>query len=333
MIERDLREHRLISLKFKKRFSEAETNPNCAAFGTDRREGDCISVRIGFIGAGKVGFSLGRYLTEHDMRVSGYYSRSYEAAREAAVFTKTKCYETLEALVMSSDALFLTVPDGAIGEVWNSVKAFDIADKCICHCSGALSSAVFSEISQTGAFGYSIHPLLAVSDRLQSYRDFSKAYIIIEGHEAHLSGWQHYFARLGNPVKLLDAEQKTRYHCAAVFASNFVVGLFETSSELLRQCGFTEAEASAALTPLFLNNAGKIASAGAVEALTGPVERADTQTVERHLCVLDGNRRALYCGLSRELAALAQRKHPERDYEELTRVLEEADSGKEWERK
>lgn len=288
------------------------------------REGGCI--RIGFIGAGKVGFSLGRYLTERGMCVSGYYSRSREAAREAAVFTKTKCYETLEALIMSSDALFLTVPDGAIGEVWDSVKAYDVANKYICHCSGALSSAVFSEIGQTGAFGYSIHPLLAVSDRLRSYRDFSKAYIIIEGHEAHLRDWQDYFSRLGNPVKLLEAANKPLYHCAAVFSSNFVVGLFETAAELLRKCGFTKEEAADALTPMFLNNAGNIAAAGTLAALTGPVERADIQTVTGHLDVLDEKYRRLYCELSVQLAALAQRRHPERDYTELVHVLENRES-------
>ncbi|MGN1313669.1 MAG: hypothetical protein ACI4VG_01490 [Lachnospiraceae bacterium] len=33
-------------------------------------------MRIGFIGAGKVGFSLGRYFGENDVCVSGYYSRN-----------------------------------------------------------------------------------------------------------------------------------------------------------------------------------------------------------------------------------------------------------------
>ena len=44
-------------------------------------------MRIGFIGAGKVGFSLGRYLAEGGVTVTGYYSRNSRSAREAAEFT------------------------------------------------------------------------------------------------------------------------------------------------------------------------------------------------------------------------------------------------------
>ena len=49
-------------------------------------------MNIGFIGAGKVGFSLGKYLTERNVRVSGYYSRNPQSSREAADFTNTRQY-------------------------------------------------------------------------------------------------------------------------------------------------------------------------------------------------------------------------------------------------
>ena len=50
-------------------------------------------MKIGFIGAGKVGFSLGRYFMERNVCVSGYYSRNLNSSKEAAAFTKTKYYE------------------------------------------------------------------------------------------------------------------------------------------------------------------------------------------------------------------------------------------------
>ena len=42
---------------------------------------------IGFIGAGRVGFTLGRYFVENGLNVSGYYSRTYEHAVSASQFT------------------------------------------------------------------------------------------------------------------------------------------------------------------------------------------------------------------------------------------------------
>ena len=81
-----------------------------------------ITKRIGFIGAGKVGFSLGRYFMEHHMDVSGYYSQNPKSARAAAIFTKTKCFEKLENIIGESEVIFITVPDSEIHGVWEQLK-------------------------------------------------------------------------------------------------------------------------------------------------------------------------------------------------------------------
>lgn len=286
-----------------------------AAFG----EGD--GMRIGFVGAGKVGFTLGKYMAEHGVCVSGYYSRRQESAIQASDFTQTKYYETLEELAASSDALFLTVPDGAIEKVWNSLKDDSLKGKLICHCSGAMSSAVFSGIDQMGAFGYSIHPLFAVHDRLQSYKEISQAYFTIEGPQEHMPFWKDFFEALGNPVRVIRPEQKILYHSAAVFASNLVTGLFETGASLLMECGFDRKSAEEALKALFLNHCRSVAEVGPKDALTGPVERADIGTIQKHLDVLSGNKREIYVRLSEVLVGIAGHKHPERDYTELSQLL------------
>ena len=48
------------------------------------------NMNIGFVGAGKVGFSLGKYFCNNDIKVSGYYSQNLESSKEAAKFTKSK---------------------------------------------------------------------------------------------------------------------------------------------------------------------------------------------------------------------------------------------------
>lgn len=232
-------------------------------------------MRIGFVGAGKVGFSLGRYFTERDVCVSGYYSRSQKSSKEAAVFTKTKYYKTLDDIIKESDILFLTVPDGKIREVYSEIIQSDIEGKNLVHCSGALSSMVFSGISERGASGYSIHPICAVSDRLTGYQDLSKAYFTIEGEGASREALVELFQRLGNPVEVISSEMKVKYHAAAVFASNLVAGLYDIAAGMLEECGLSEEFSGQALRPLFLGNTKKIAALGAAPALSGPVERAD----------------------------------------------------------
>ena len=88
-------------------------------------------MRAGFIGAGKVGFSLGKYLKENGVEITGYFSKSPESAKSAADFTNTKLYKSIENILSDSDTLFITVPDGQISKVWDYMKNLDIKNKNI----------------------------------------------------------------------------------------------------------------------------------------------------------------------------------------------------------
>lgn len=278
-------------------------------------------MRIGFVGAGKVGFTMGKYFVEREICVSGYYSRSLNSSKEAANFTKTKYYETLDELIESSDTLFLTVPDGSIREVYSEVLQSDIEGKILCHCSGAFSSMIFSGIQSRGAFAYSVHPLFAVSHKLTSYQDFSKAFITIEGDERYLPELVELFQKLGNPVEVILTSQKVRYHAAAVFASNLVTGLYDMASQMMSTCGLSEEFSKKALLPLFLNNAVNIEKYGTCQALTGPVERGDAATISAHLQVLGEQERSVYTALSLQLIALTKQKNPKNDYAAIHKML------------
>ncbi len=274
-------------------------------------------MKIGFIGAGKVGFSLGKYLTERGLCVTGYYSRSLQSAKEAAAFTNTTAYDSMASLVADADALFLTVSDGSIPAVWEQLKQLPVQNKHILHCSGLLSSAVFSESEALSAFAYSIHPLLAVNDKYSAYTKLSTAFFALEGHPAHLQEWKALFESFGNTVGVLSAESKVRYHAAAAMASNLYVGLCALCEEMLCDCGFLPEEAHAALSPLIGGNAKNIAEAGPVAALTGPIERNDNATVAMHLQVLSKEEKEVYRALSRQVVKVAEKKHPDRDYTKI----------------
>ena len=105
-------------------------------------------MKIGFIGAGNVGTSLGKLFAQRGVSVTGYFSRTRRHAEEAAEFTRTHCFDTLEEIVQASDTLFVTTSDGVVARMWNDMKTLPIKSKCICHCSGALPSSVFEGAAQ-----------------------------------------------------------------------------------------------------------------------------------------------------------------------------------------
>lgn len=274
-------------------------------------------MRIGFIGAGKVGFSLGKYLSDHGACLTGYFSRNPESALEAANFTGTRSYSTIEELVQDSEVLFLTVPDGIICQVWEQLKCMQIKGKVICHCSGVLSSDVFSDKAAFACSTYSIHPLLAVNSKLHSYKELSTTLFTIEGDDDRKSEMTALIADCGNQVISLAPADKVRYHAAAVLASNLVLGLAQTAMEELQQCGFSEEAARGALAPFMMANCSHMLEHSLDGCLTGPVERADVGTVEEELDCLEGDNREIYRLLSKKALKIARVKNPERDYEKL----------------
>ena len=279
-------------------------------------------MRIGFIGAGKVGFSLGKYFACNGLTLSGYYSRNKLNAIEAAEFTHSRAYDQLSELTKDSDALFLTVSDGAISQVWEQLKELQIDGKIVCHCSGALSSKIFSGVTDGKIYGYSVHPLFAVSSKYDSYKELSKCYFTIEGATEYLEQMKALFTGMGNPVAVIDTEQKVKYHAAAAVSSNRVGGLIAMSEQMLVECGFDAADAQRALTPIVQGNVQHIVSEGTVEALTGPIERNDVETVKKHLDCLSGNTKEVYRTVSREVLRVAKKRHVDVDYRGMEEQLQ-----------
>lgn len=282
-----------------------------------------MALKTGFVGAGKVGFTLGKYLTTHGARVTGYYSRNTDAADDAAQFTHSQSYRELGDLVADSDVLFLTVLDSSIAAMAAAICEYPIQGKIICHCSGALSAeAAMPGAEQFGASVYSVHPLFAVSDCYAAYRELSDVFFALEGSADRLDAVNTWLKGLGFSVQIIDRSSKARYHCAASMASNLVVGLVAQSIAMLETCGFSRERAQQALMPLVLGNVAHMAEDGIIDALTGPVERGDTKTVAAHLdCFDKANDRLLYALLSQKLLALAKTKHPDRSYQSLENLL------------
>ena len=239
------------------------------------------------------------------------------------MFTNTKQFLNLKDLVNESDAIFITTQDSFISLIWNRLKNLNIDGKIICHCSGSLSSSIFSNIDKYGAYGYSIHPLFAISDKYNSYKILNEAFIAIEGHKKYLSDFEMLFKSLGNNVQVISKENKVLYHAAAVTSSNLVLGLIKDGIDYLVKCGFSEKSAMEALYPLISFNISNVKDKGITNSLTGPIERGDLSTVKEHLSVIDSSNVESYKMLSKKILDIAKIKNKDRDYKVIENYLEE----------
>lgn len=278
-------------------------------------------MQIGIIGAGRVGTSVGKYFAQSGKTVVGFYDNEQMAAKEAAEFAQTDCFLRLEELVRRSDTLFITSPDGIIREVWDCIREMSIESKIICHCSGSLSSDVFSGIEDKHAYACSIHPMLAFSDKFSSYKQLNQAFFTIEGDKYAVQEMKAFMESLGNQVCEIAKEQKGLYHAAASVLSNHVVAVLAAGYELLVESGFSEQFARLASANLVLGNVQSVVEKGPVKALTGPIERGDALTVQKHLACIPDEMREMYCVLGNRIVQLAEEKNPTKDYSEMKKVL------------
>lgn len=275
-------------------------------------------LRMAVIGAGKVGCSLARYLGESAaVDVVGFCSRDEAHAREAVEFAGGAVFASPVEAARAANLLLVTTPDTSIADVWDELaraaRAGEVSlrDKLVVHCSGALASGVFAGARELGAHVCSAHPLYAVSSRFDCWRELGRASFTLEGDDWAVDLMAGLLRARGNKVSRIAAGAKTRYHAAAVMASNLVVGLYDMAAGELVRCGFDRAEAEAALAPLFLGNAEHIAKDGVEASLTGPAVRGDHATIDAHLARLEGRDRQAYQLLTEQLLDIVRRRAAE----------------------
>ena len=273
------------------------------------------TIKIGFIGPGKVGVNLGRYFTHKGIKISGFYGNN---SKEASEITNSKSYDNYEEIIKDSNILFITTPDDIISIIDREISKFDLKNKSICHASGSLKSTILSNAKLSGALIYSIHPMFAFSNKNIQITELENIYFSIEG-DLNTEAIKdipviELMKILGNKYFQRNLEDSSTYHLANVFVSNLVLSLLEIGTSYLRKLGLSEEDSLNALFPLIQGNIDNIHANGFVKSLTGPAFRGDINTIKKHLEALRKEDTDVYNSLSLNLLKLARKKCHD-DYE------------------
>jgi predicted short-subunit dehydrogenase-like oxidoreductase (DUF2520 family) len=170
------------------------------------------------------------------------------------------------------DLVLLCVPDRAIVEVATSVAP----GPWIAHVSGATPlEALAPHVRRFG-----VHPLQTFTQRRGAEQlDGAWAAVTAETDEAAAAGYQLAETLGLRPFTLRD-EDRAAYHAGAAIASNYLVTLRQAAGSLLEAAGAPPE----ALDPLMLRTIENEFE------LTGPIQRGDWETVERHLDAIRAER-------------------------------------------
>ena len=243
---------------------------------------DQISLRIGFIGAGRVAKGLAWGLAQSRHKVVAAASRSLDSAEQLAVRI-AGCRARTEAQDVAdrADLVFITVPDDAIAAVAASVQWRQ--GMAVVHASGATEVAALAAAANQGAQTGGFHPLQFFADPEVALAGLPGCTIGIEAEEPLLARLEGLAAALQCRALRLPPGCRARYHAGAHYAGGFVFALLQEATDIWQSFGTSREDAVRALVPLLRGTATAAGELGLARGLAGTYSRGDLGTVKKHL--------------------------------------------------
>jgi len=187
----------------------------------------------------------------------------------------------------AGDLVILSVPDDRIAEMVERLAHEDAfrSGQWVAHLSGAAGLSVLAPVRAAGARPLAIHPLQTFPDVAGAIDRIPGSVVAVtaEDPEGYLIGERIAEDLLARSFRLADADRGL-YHAAAVFASNYLVGVSAIAQELFALAGIPDPVR--AMIPLQRATLDNVERLGPEHALTGPAVRGDASTVDRNLTAL-----------------------------------------------
>lgn len=248
-------------------------------------------MKISIIGIGRLGGALAIALSKKGFEVENLIARNSEKAAKIAEFVRPepKILSDKEFAQITSDVVLITTQDFEISGVVENLKETLETKLSVFHTSGALSSEILHDLKEIGCSVGSLHPLVSVSDAKLGADRFANGYFCVEGDEKAVEIGNEIVGKLGGNPFSIETKYKVLYHASAVTACGHLVALIDAAIEMLGKCGLDEATAQKIFLPLIKSTVENLETQTTAESLTGTVSRADVQTLEKHLDILEKN--------------------------------------------
>ncbi len=239
---------------------------------------------INVIGCGKVGRTLARLWTEHNvLEVRSVLNRSLQSGRQAVEFVgggrAIESYAELE----TADIVMVSTPDEVIQQCCGQLCRAGIIQQgvVVFHCSGSLPSELLALARERGASIASVHPVRSFADPTAAVETFAGTYCALEGDRQACEVLCDVLHRCGAKTFHVQPELKTIYHVATVVVCNYLVALMEVGLRCFEKAGLPRETAIEVMQPIVTGTITNVFKLGPVRALTGPIARGELSVVAR----------------------------------------------------
>ncbi len=256
--------------------------------------------KISIIGLGKVGYALLNRLLESKYNIYSAIEISKNIflkvkKEQRKLFLKS---EITSEVINNSDVIIISVKDDEIESICEKIKSLNINvnGKIIFHTSGVLSSKIISKYFKNSKYSGSFQPIQTFNKHSRELKNkFNNIYILIEGGTNYLE----YAKQICRDIKcmpiIVNENQKRLFHITSVFASNYLIAYLEFICDNYLKKNYKSKMIFKIVKPLIISTIDNIdKSKEFYDALSGPIERGDINTINKHLEELKNLNTELY---------------------------------------
>jgi predicted short-subunit dehydrogenase-like oxidoreductase (DUF2520 family) len=242
-------------------------------------------LRVGIIGAGRVGAVVGAALSAAGHDVVAASGLSTASAERAARLLPGVPLLPADEVVAAADLVVLAVPDDTLPGLVAGLAETGAwrPGQLTFHTSGAHGLAVLAPAEAAGVLPLALHPAMTFSGAVEDADRLPGTPFGVTSRPAHRAVAETLVLEMGGEPFFVAEEDRRLYHAALVTGANHLVTLVAEAADLLRTAGVPDpARVLAPLLSAALDNGLRRGDRG----LTGPVSRGDVGTVGDHLQTL-----------------------------------------------
>jgi predicted short-subunit dehydrogenase-like oxidoreductase (DUF2520 family) len=239
-------------------------------------------LRVGVIGAGRVGAVLGAALSAAGHDVVAASGLSTASAERAARLLPGVPLLPADEVVAAADLVVLAVPDDTLPGLVAGLAETGAwrAGQLTFHTSGAHGLAVLAPAERAGVLPLALHPAMTFTGAAEDAERLTGAPFGVTSRTGHRAVAETLVLEMGGEPFFVAEDDRKLYHAALVTGANHLVTLVAEAADLLRSAGVTApARVLAPLLTAALDNGLRRGDRG----LTGPVSRGDVGTVRDHV--------------------------------------------------
>lgn len=248
-------------------------------------------MKVVIVGSGNVATILGRLMKTHGIEVMQVVSQTYTNALYLGNHLQAPATDNFNEIITSADFYLLAVTDSSIAGVVAQLPALQ---GILLHTAGSVSKDVLKDGSKR--YGV-IYPVQTLNRHVEQLPEVP---VLVDGNSEEVKRDVKMFVQSwATQVQIANDQQRLNTHVAAVIVNNFTNHLMALTEDFCNKEGLD----FSLLLPLVHQTVDNLGSLPAASLQTGPAERSDISTIDKHLQLLNRypSLRNLYLKLSESI--------------------------------